>query len=226
MLTTAYRCQRPDSREAPFPGPPGSSSPEKHPPSDSVTMIALVGGGQVLRVISCSRSGEWRNWQTRRIQVPVSERMWGFKSPLAHPVVFTEVGVLVHRAPHSCLSRHSGAAVQPCCQIRFWKLRTPPKDTWSSETMSSPSILQCSAPAFSSAWCLSFAPGIGTTPLAITQFSATWLGVFPPCFSPTRRSSPTTPSTTPIGWFEKFRLPCGGRATEYLPVSRPWPIGE
>jgi hypothetical protein len=28
--------------------------------------------------------GEWRNWQTRRIQVPVSERMWGFKSPLAH----------------------------------------------------------------------------------------------------------------------------------------------
>ena len=29
-------------------------------------------------------SGEWRNWQTRRIQVPVSERTWGFKSPLAH----------------------------------------------------------------------------------------------------------------------------------------------
>ena len=29
-------------------------------------------------------SGEWRNWQTRRIQVPVSVRMWGFKSPLAH----------------------------------------------------------------------------------------------------------------------------------------------
>src|ERR1035437_9261883 len=137
----------------------------------------------------------------------------------------TELG-LVYRAPQSCLSRHSGSAVQPCCQIRFWKLRTPPKDTWSSETMSSPSILQWSAPAFSSAWCLSLAPGIGTTPLAITQFRATWLRVFPPCFSPTRRSSPTTPSTTPIGWFEKFRLPCGGRATEYLPVSRPWPIGE
>ena len=31
-------------------------------------------------------SGEWRNRQTRRIQVPVSERMWGFKSPLAHPL--------------------------------------------------------------------------------------------------------------------------------------------
>jgi hypothetical protein len=28
--------------------------------------------------------GEWRNWQTRRIQVPVSERTWGFNSPLAH----------------------------------------------------------------------------------------------------------------------------------------------
>src|SRR5665213_2675323 len=28
--------------------------------------------------------GEWRNWQTRRLQVPVFERMWGFKSPLAH----------------------------------------------------------------------------------------------------------------------------------------------
>jgi hypothetical protein len=25
-------------------------------------------------------------WQTRRIQVPVSARTWGFKSPLAHPV--------------------------------------------------------------------------------------------------------------------------------------------
>ena len=29
-------------------------------------------------------SGEWRNRQTRRIQVPVSERTWGFKSPFAH----------------------------------------------------------------------------------------------------------------------------------------------
>jgi hypothetical protein len=28
--------------------------------------------------------GEWRNRQTRRIQVPVSARTWGFKSPLAH----------------------------------------------------------------------------------------------------------------------------------------------
>ena len=39
-------------------------------------------------------SGEWRNWQTRRIQVPVSERMWGFKSPLAHhgaPDIITQL---------------------------------------------------------------------------------------------------------------------------------------
>ena len=31
--------------------------------------------------------GEWRNWQTRRIQVPVIARSWGFKSPLAHKVI-------------------------------------------------------------------------------------------------------------------------------------------
>lgn len=27
---------------------------------------------------------EWRNWQTRTVQVRVPERAWGFKSPLAH----------------------------------------------------------------------------------------------------------------------------------------------
>ena len=31
-----------------------------------------------------SLTREWRNWQTRRIQVPVPARAWGFKSPLAH----------------------------------------------------------------------------------------------------------------------------------------------
>ena len=34
----------------------------------------------------------WRNWQTRWLQVPVSARTWGFKSPLAHtsnPVLST-----------------------------------------------------------------------------------------------------------------------------------------
>src|SRR5579885_2554086 len=29
-------------------------------------------------------SGEWRNRQTRWLQVPVTARSWGFKSPLAH----------------------------------------------------------------------------------------------------------------------------------------------
>lgn len=33
--------------------------------------------------------GEWRNWQTRRLQVPVSLGSWGFKSPLAHQVYST-----------------------------------------------------------------------------------------------------------------------------------------
>src|ERR1039458_1187214 len=36
-----------------------------------------------------SATGEWRNWQTRRIQVPVSARTWGFKSPLAHEIVMS-----------------------------------------------------------------------------------------------------------------------------------------
>src|SRR5207237_1036497 len=35
-------------------------------------------------IVTLSSLGEWRNWQTRRIQVPVSARTWGFKSPLAH----------------------------------------------------------------------------------------------------------------------------------------------
>ena len=32
----------------------------------------------------CAVSREWRNWQTRWLQVPVPARAWGFKSPLAH----------------------------------------------------------------------------------------------------------------------------------------------
>ncbi len=41
---------------------------------------AMIGA----RSLRCAATREWRNWQTRRLQVPVSERMWGFKSPLAH----------------------------------------------------------------------------------------------------------------------------------------------
>jgi hypothetical protein len=37
-----------------------------------------------LKVLASLSSREWRNWQTRWLQVPVFERTWGFKSPLAH----------------------------------------------------------------------------------------------------------------------------------------------
>ena len=36
------------------------------------------------KVLASLSSREWRNWQTRWLQVPVPERVWGFKSPLAH----------------------------------------------------------------------------------------------------------------------------------------------
>ena len=48
------------------------------------TGIRARTGGPAQRLLLSGHPGEWRNWQTRRIQVPVSERMWGFKSPLAH----------------------------------------------------------------------------------------------------------------------------------------------
>jgi hypothetical protein len=37
---------------------------------------------------------EWRNWQTRTVQVRVPERAWGFKSPLAHHVLSQDIGKL------------------------------------------------------------------------------------------------------------------------------------
>ena len=45
-----------------------------------------LGEGQgTRRGLTCRPApGEWRNRQTRRIQVPVSARTWGFNSPLAH----------------------------------------------------------------------------------------------------------------------------------------------
>ena len=35
-------------------------------------------------LISFLVTREWRNWQTRTVQVRVPVRAWGFKSPLAH----------------------------------------------------------------------------------------------------------------------------------------------
>src|SRR6266516_3303019 len=46
--------------------------------------------------LPCRTAGEWRNWQTRRLQVPVSERMWGFKSPLAHQQAEAAEGEIRH----------------------------------------------------------------------------------------------------------------------------------
>ena len=40
------------------------------------------------KVLIFLSSREWRNWQTRWLQVPVFERTWGFKSPLAHSGCF------------------------------------------------------------------------------------------------------------------------------------------
>jgi hypothetical protein len=36
------------------------------------------------------RAGQVAEWQTRTVQVRVSERTWGFKSPLAHPGLFVD----------------------------------------------------------------------------------------------------------------------------------------
>lgn len=36
------------------------------------------------RLLACSCAREWRNRQTRTVQVRVPERAWGFNSPLAH----------------------------------------------------------------------------------------------------------------------------------------------
>ena len=41
-----------------------------------------------------SRLRKWRNWQTRWIQVPVAERLWGFESPLSHPRVIISLMAL------------------------------------------------------------------------------------------------------------------------------------
>ena len=76
------------------------------------------------------RSGEWRNRQTRRIQVPVSERMWGFKSPLAHPPTHSTHPPPT-QTPQSTPTNHQGvwielrvAGTNPGCGRSFCALRT------------------------------------------------------------------------------------------------------
>ena len=47
---------------------------------------AAIGASGPTALVRSPLTREWRNWQTRRIQVPVPARVWGFKSPLAHDV--------------------------------------------------------------------------------------------------------------------------------------------
>jgi hypothetical protein len=59
--------------------PPGHDGRARRTPG--LACVAGAGG----RLLPCAlRPGEWRNWQTRTVQVRVSFWTWGFKSPLAH----------------------------------------------------------------------------------------------------------------------------------------------
>jgi hypothetical protein len=52
--------------------------------TDLYCVLALIGSPD-----GCRRGGatrEWRNRQTRTVQVRVSARTWGFNSPLAHDI--------------------------------------------------------------------------------------------------------------------------------------------
>ena len=60
-------------------------------------------------LVRCPLTREWRNWQTRRIQVPVPARVWGFKSPLAHSE---------HRRPRITRSGRSKRPGRCTCRSR------------------------------------------------------------------------------------------------------------
>lgn len=61
-------------------------STDRMPTVVEITPAAIQRGCATLQRALLQRCAtrEWRNWQTRRLQVPVPERVWGFKSPLAH----------------------------------------------------------------------------------------------------------------------------------------------
>src|SRR6266487_1057851 len=88
--TTGCNVPRPAAVYPPWPRNPLSRSRSRRPRCTTATKHVACGGhpcrtGETpAATIRCRCSGEWRNWQTRRIQVPVSARTWGFKSPLAH----------------------------------------------------------------------------------------------------------------------------------------------
>ena len=121
----------------------------------------------------------------------------------------------------------SGTGVSRAARPGSGAIRIPARATRSSRSTSSSSRLQPSAPAFSYGLGAALRPrdrhrALGDHPveghLARVSFRR----------GPRRCAAvrPRRPSTVSIGWLEKFRLPGGGWAAEYLPVSRPWPIGE
>ena len=73
------------SGRSPTSAGPRCAAPSRHLPWRPSRRLASLGR---------STRGEWRNWQTRWIQVPVSERTWGFKSPLAHQGAPAQQGLL------------------------------------------------------------------------------------------------------------------------------------
>ncbi len=54
-------------------------------------------------LISFLVTREWRNWQTRTVQVRVPVRAWGFKSPLAHQEKAPEASGAFFRARIDCV---------------------------------------------------------------------------------------------------------------------------
>ena len=58
-------------------GPPCLPT-DLHLRDEALVLISLVGAS------APTGEREWRNWQTRTVQVRVPVRAWGFKSPLAH----------------------------------------------------------------------------------------------------------------------------------------------
>src|SRR5829696_1536917 len=95
--------------------------------------------GYGLRLLMSSLAGQVAEWQTRTVQVRVSERTWGFNSPLAHPVLGHSPGLPAggHRPPEATSAPgeqrstpgddpHASAAVAPSAD--------PTADSWQQRT--------------------------------------------------------------------------------------------
>src|SRR6266536_1122300 len=131
---------QPAATYPPWPRNPVPASGSRHPCCTTGTKLVASRGtagriaGMAAATIRCRSSGEWRNWQTRRIQVPVSARTWGFKSPFAHfdgapprrgfglcrrwrsPMTAGQPEQLVLRAPRLL----DGSGGQPLLEAALW----------------------------------------------------------------------------------------------------------